>query len=79
MKRVDFAATALLHLSADDRPEVTESQFAAKLAELKQVMKEEFDSLNVADINSLIDLALTFRSSTQLKNAIANLPNPNAL
>ena len=79
MKRVDFAATALLHLSADDRPKVTESRFATKLAELKIVMKDEFDSLKVADINSLIDLALTFKSSTQLKNAIANLPNPTAL
>ena len=77
---MDFAATALLHLSADDRPKASNSNFDLALNELKRVVAAELDTLDVDHYNSLCDVLMVLKRVTQMKNltkSIADITEAN--
>ena len=79
---MDFAATALLHLSAEDRPKASSSNFDTALNELKRVVTAELDKLDEDHYNSLVDVLVSMKQATQMKNltkSIANLPGSNGM
>ena len=79
---MDFAATALLHLSADDRPKASNSNFDLALNELNRVVAAELDTLDVDHYNSLYDVFMVLKRVTQMKNltkSIADITEANGM
>ena len=75
---MDFAATALLHLIADDRLKSSNSKFDNALNELKKVIAAELDTLDEDHYNSLVDLTMSFKHFTRLKALVSEIENTAA-